>query len=361
VRSSISSSDPLPKEPETYWRRPIPTAHWRGVTLITVLLSLGFLIFWETYWRFDGYEPSYEETAELWARMRDKVGTNGVEEVVYTGSSRIQFDFDLDVWQQDFGGSRPIGLAKVGTNPRPFLTDLANDPNFRGLLICGVTELLFFAPDMAPPTGEARKYLKHYQNRPLSARSDFMLSVPIENGFASINKEDLSLDALLRRKWFPVPNRPGLYAMPAPPPYFAGIAPDRRYHMWHRAEREPALQAKIQQTWLPYLRLAPPFAGEGLDQLIASVVADVEKIRARGGRVVFVRFPSTGEFLATERELFPRAAYWDRLLAETGAPGIHFEDYEGLSGFNCPEWSHLTRADAVTFTRNLIPILRQQL
>jgi hypothetical protein len=69
--------------------------------------------------------------------------------------------------------------------------------------------------------------------------------------------------------------------------------------------------------------------------------------------------PSTGEVWELEKQVFPRTKYWDRLIKETGAPGIHFEDYPQLSRYRCPEWSHLSPADAVTFTSDLIRIIEQ--
>ena len=306
MHSSISNSDDMEKWPETYWKRPIPTAHWRGVSLLTALLVLVFLIGWETYWRLEGY----------------------------TGSSRIQFDLDLDAWEQDFGGPRPICLALVGTNPRPFLTDIANDPDFRGLLLVGVTEMLFFSPDGSPPFMNAVEFIQHRANRSLSARSDFLLSMPIESGLASVNKEDLALSPLIRYRWVSLPNREGAYLGPRLPPYFGKITEDRRNHMWYRAEHDTQLQEMIQQIWLKLFRASPPFGGPGLDALIASVKADVDKITERGGRVVFLRFPSTGGLWDIEQEDYPREGYWNRLLEETGAPGIHFADGHDDNGTN---------------------------
>jgi hypothetical protein len=126
-------------------------------------------------------------------------------------------------------------------------------------------------------------------------------------------------------------------------------------------EFEEEVQQEVQQIWLPLFNMAPPFEGEGLAALINSVKEDVQKINARGGKVIFLRCPSTEELRAVENRKQPREKYWERLLAETGAPGIHFEDYPGLSQFDCPEWSHLTRSDAVTFTRNLLPLIEQKL
>jgi len=38
-------------------------------------------------------------------------------------------------------------------------------------------------------------------------------------------------------------------------------------------------------------------------------------------------------------------------------PGIHFEDYPELQGFDLPEWSHLAYADAKRFTSALHAII----
>ena len=53
----------------------------------------------------------------------------------------------------------------------------------------------------------------------------------------------------------------------------------------------------------------------------------------------------------------PKKEFWDVLLTETKTPGYHFEDYEELSQFDPPEWSHLSTPDAKLYTRNIISIM----
>ena len=36
----------------------------------------------------------------------------------------------------------------------------------------------------------------------------------------------------------------------------------------------------------------------------------------------------------------------------------HFEDYEKLKNFDCPEWSHLSASDAAIFTTELAKIMQ---
>jgi hypothetical protein len=103
----------------------------------------------------------------------------------------------------------------------------------------------------------------------------------------------------------------------------------------------------------------PEKVEQTIKEQIARAVKAVAQLHTRGVNVLFVRPPSGGPFLANENEHFPRAKTWDALLAATGAPGIHFEDYAELQGGELPEWSHLTHADAERFTAALYGIIER--
>jgi hypothetical protein len=87
----------------------------------------------------------------------------------------------------------------------------------------------------------------------------------------------------------------------------------------------------------------------------------IRKIRARGGEVVFVRPPSGGDVYKRELRNVPRYTTWDRLLQETGAFGIHFEDYPAMQRLEIPEWSHLSGASSSLFTRAYVDVLTREL
>ena len=103
----------------------------------------------------------------------------------------------------------------------------------------------------------------------------------------------------------------------------------------------------------------PPMSGKALDKVMQSVTRDVARIKARGGDVIFTRTPSSGFFLQAEHRMFPREAYWDRLLKETGCKGIYYADYPGMASLTCPEFSHLSPADAIIYTNNLVAVLKR--
>ena len=100
---------------------------------------------------------------------------------------------------------------------------------------------------------------------------------------------------------------------------------------------------------------------EAVETRFRDTKAAVDKLRARGGKIVFVRFPFSGELKSYEDRATPRAETWDPLLQQTGVPGIYVEDYPELASFQCPEWSHLSAGDSVEFTKRLVPHLRAAL
>jgi hypothetical protein len=138
---------------------------------------------------------------------------------------------------------------------------------------------------------------------------------------------------------------------------------DRSNRMWEKVEKDAAYRALAQSIWAQYFDDAPPTPQEAadaqrtLDQQIARAVAATAKLKARNVPVLFLRAPSGGKYHEYEDRVLPRASTWDVLLAKTGAPGIHFEDYPELQGFYLPDWSHLTGQEADRFTAELYRII----
>jgi hypothetical protein len=142
--------------------------------------------------------------------------------------------------------------------------------------------------------------------------------------------------------------------------------------MIEECARGGKLATTIQQIWLPIFTPPPPPSyipkdvfmakmKDAIEKRFGDTIAAVEKLRARGGKVVFVRLPVSGGLKALEDRTTPRHQTWDPLLQGTGAPGIYFEDFPELAGFNCPEWSHLSAGDSVEFSKRLVPHLRAAL
>jgi len=364
MRSSTSSSN------AEGFVRAVPRGNWPVSCVIAIVFVLLVTAVWELRVRGMGYRPSVNETSDLWARERSRLDRPGIDMVII-GSSRAQFDFDLKTFADYFSIEPPVQLAMPGTNPMQLLESVAAAEKFSGTVVLGVTPALWFVPE-GMPVEQARQAVGRYENWSPSQRAGLALSIPLQRLFAYQNQEDLKLGELLAR--IPIKNRPAAEANQPPllPPYFTGIDGRRQARMWEQCDFGSPLALEIQRRWLGLFKPPPPPPGvtpEELQQMFGAFIeanlerlrVAVETLRSRGSRVVFVRLPSTGTLREIELGMAPREAFYERMLAVTGAPGVHFQDYPELSDFDCPEWSHLTASDAVLFTQRLMPILENAL
>jgi hypothetical protein len=344
------------------FEREIPRASWTLSAVLAALLVLLAVIAWELQCRRMGYAPTVNDTDELWASTRAGVKPDSL---VIIGDSRAWFDLDLAELERGLG-RKPVQLAMPGSTVHPVLVDLANDEHFHGTVLCSVVPSLFFVPEGFPLV-RPREAVAHYHRMPLSENLGLPLSIFLEERFAFMNIQELTLEELL--KSLPIPNRPGLPRVPSLPPYFNSMTADRQARMIERCIQPGPLQERVKQGWLPLFTPPPPPPGVTAQQAMAAFHAAAERrleetamavarIRRRGGQVVFLRLPSTGELKALEDKLTPRAQTWEPILKVSGAPGIYYEDHPDLRGFECPEWSHLVPADATEFTKRLVLHLR---
>lgn len=333
--------------------RMIPKGAWARRGALVIILVLCFCIFWEAYWRHQGYGPTLNDNSYLWSSTRNRLRKDAPNEVVIIGSSRTLFDLKLDILKE-LKGRKPVQLSLVGSTPRPILQHLADDESFRGTVVVGVTPGLFFAPG-GPPVKRANDALKFYKEFSPSQRIGQFFGVFLQQHLAFIQQEDLTLNALLAS--LNIPNRPNAKIPPRTPPHMNVIGTDRQAVMTKKLEKDPEFQERIKDIWKGLLNV-PPLPKMILARIMDEVKDNVDKIRSHGGTVIFIRLPSIGWVRENENILTPRRQYWDHLLNYTQTQGIHFEDYSELDGFNCPEWSHINREDAILYTKRLLPILK---
>lgn len=358
MRSSTSSFKPI--------ERIIPKQNWLKLGGIALSLCLVLVFAWEWYWRHDGYIASLNDNKDLWALTREELDKNP-RATVLIGSSRMLFGFNLEEWEKVFG-NKPIQLATVATNPTVYLHHLANETKFSGVLIMDVVPMVFFAPEGAP-IDIPKQNINHYKNFSLAQRWSHYIGVPLDRNLAFLETEDLSLKNLI--KSLNIPDRKSADIPPPVPPFFMEIEKDRQGKMIHRVETDENLRQRLKDIWVNYFTPPPPPKGVSLEdhlkwfeghmnQVIKQVTKDMETIKNRGGKIIMVRFPSTGRVKKLELKYTPRAQFWDRIVNETKPDfSIYHNDYKELKGFDCPEESHLNREGAHRFTRGLIKIIRE--
>lgn len=334
-------------------------ANFTKAGILSTVLVLCFFTSWELFLRSKHIAISYDDGDALWADKRAMVYEPSDKATVFIGSSRNKYDIDIPTWQA-ITGDHAVQLAIEGNSPLPVLNDLAADDRFKGKLIIDVTEILFFST--APQnTGEPKSRIAYYKKRTPAQRFSFLVNRQLESKLVFLDKNYFSLNALLGM--LPVPRRKGVFALPYDCPRdFDPVSFDRQNIMTDRFLSDTNLQNQVKGLWDFYRKTGkePPADQRKADSIIATVKTDIDKIKSRGGQVIFVRTPSSGPFLMGEKMAYPREKYWDRLLAATGIPGIYFEDYPAIAHFICPEFSHLKQADAIVFTKNIIKILETE-
>jgi hypothetical protein len=329
--------------------RPIPAIPWLRSFLIAVSVTFVLLLVWEVAMRHMGLRAGdLDDGREYWAAERRKVDAGPRDSVVLIGDSRILFDTDLAKWQA-LTGRRPIQLALMGSNAQPVLHDLAADEHFAGLLVIGTAELSYFNDG----AGSAADALDYRKNESPSQRVGHELYKQASRYLAFLDSNSTLFTLIERHDW---PERKGTWG-----PYkdvwkLGEVHDDRQTHLWNQLEGDAYLREHAQRVWLE-IYSGDVTSSDMVDQVIAAAKPDIDRIRARGGEVVWVRPPSAGPILAKERLRYPRSKTWDRVVHDTGSLGVYFEDYPQMQHLSIPDWSHLSQASAVTYTDAYVRVL----
>lgn len=323
--------------------------------VLTLFIVAVFIVCWEGFWRSKGFTPTFNDDKALWAAKRTEVYRNPDHATIFIGSSRIKFDLDIPTWKT-LTKEEAIQLSLVGTSPILLLKDLAEDERFKGKLVIDVTEELFFSKNPFFHKS-AKDVIAYYKKQTPSERLSASINFALESKLAFLEESKFSLNTLLND--LQLTNRPGVFSFPAFPKGFDLTKYDRQTYM-SRMFLSDSSDLKWQTTIWSTLVLGdktPPVAGEALNSVFSEIKTAVNRIRARGGRVIFIRTPSSGVMAEEEQKTYPRTDYWDQLLLHTKCEGIHYADYPETKDLVCPEWSHLSPEQAAGYTHHLANVL----
>ncbi len=363
------------------FERTLPEQPWGRLALIVLIVVAVATAGWEMYWRGQGYEPSYDATDSSWAEFRAKAQTAGPEYTIITGSSRALFDIDLPTWRAETGNRPVIQLAKEGSAPLPIVRDLIENTDFAGTLVVSVAPGLFFFKN-SMHDGDAERLVKYYQNWSPAQKMEHWANLLMEPAFAFVEKGELNLGNLVLE--MELPNRPAYLAGYDRVPKLSNDTRERQAKMWSKVVTDAAYAQRVRGIWLgfssrtgPLMRPADYAAKKGdaiagkfmpmppplqvspaeRDSFFMEIKSWADKLRKRGGRMVFICPPSMGMLYILDEKEFPRKETWDLMLEKTGVRGIHFEDHPELQGFELPEWSHLRAEHAPPFTKALVRLM----
>jgi hypothetical protein len=319
--------------------RDVPKQPWGRVMIAVAVALVAGVAALEVNARRVGLHAGDLDNSEVaWVKERIRSGS---AKVAIVGDSRILFDTDLDRFEA-LTGTRPVQLAIHGTSALTLLEDAASNPNFKGLLIVGLADTMFFQP--FDGYGE-------YVRR----RGDFT---------SPSGRIGIEIDHILQRRlaFLDSNHRLSVAAHRLDPDFRAGVegpkhdiwklqevGENRQTWMWDRVEYDAPYRARTRWAWKGFKEKFP-YTPQLIAKGHARAKAAVNKIRARGGDVVFVRPPSAPQLRVNEEAQVPKAKGWDHLLRNTRSVGVHADELANAQGLTMPEWSHLNRQCATVFT-----------
>ncbi|MCH2359766.1 MAG: hypothetical protein MK329_01845 [Pirellulales bacterium] len=333
-----------------------PDTRWNRILIMVLCLTgIGCGVV-EAIARSRGYEPTYPRIDDMWISRWLELDQSPDDRTVFLGTSRTKFGLRLDEWEK-VTGRRPLMLAWPGSHAQPVLHELAEHESYKGTVILGVAPPYLFNNKEIPWAKWIYKILdkKDIAHISLSYHlskwgRDFLLT-----NFRFVNPAGFSPVELCRLS-FPIPDREGML-LPFLPPYLFSQTHELQSQFIDGATEDVEAindltsRLKGDDQWFTH------FGSMDMPEFLMKIRQDVEKIEAKGGRVIFVRHPSDSYYYDMTVKHFPRKDFYDQMIKATGCLGIHFEDYPELMGYELPDGSHLKPEDANEYTRKIIDII----
>lgn len=331
--------------------------------LLALLAWLAALLAGESLLAARGYLPTARDDVELWVRQRAALAADP-DAITVLGSSRAQVGIHLPTLAARSGRS-VYQLALDYGSFVPVLEGLAADPDFRGLVLVDFLERFLVDEARMQVARNHETQFRRHRNPGLAEPSAWT-----ESRLAQAWRSQLRLYA---DGAGPLTNLL-LRVLGTETPQYMVILPDRsrlgdytrldlpRFRLrtvaryldlpidrlpW--AQGLPAVEQKLREAI--ETRLPPDV--EAIDAALDHVVDLARRIEARGGRVLFLRMPSSGLILEAERRWYPRERHWARLEAALPGRTRHFEDVPEWRALECPDGSHLDASEVRSFTEVL--------
>ncbi len=315
---------------------------WGKSWLLGLLIALFLLGGLEFAWRINGHQPDIVDDQRLWAMERSKAGTSP-KEIVLLGSSRIQTDISMATLRRFIPDYNIINLPIDGTCANATLHDLAEDDKFSGTVIMETTsECLMFGYDQKISQQSYVDYYHRVYN--LNVEANRLIATFLQKNLTIINPYlnliKVTGDIIRKNKW-------------REPNYVTTYEDRSRLADYTKLDITENKAMRLIKTEGHYRKLLPRISTQLLQDQLASINTDVEKIINRDGKVIFVRFPASDEHWDMDERYFPRDKYWDTIAPLTKARILHFKDIDIINSLRCPDTSHLDVRDTVTFTSKL--------
>jgi hypothetical protein len=300
---------------------------------------------WELGWRQYGFTAGVNDDDNTWALERLRVPRNDPDAVVFAGTSRTRRALIPEAWAAATGMARPAQLSVAGSASQELLAHLANSEDFRGIVLLDLAPATFLGyPADSAFVQVVQTRLQAYTTLHTSParRSEALLRQCAQRYLVSFSPK-LGAPAFYRRwvqrdpRWF--------FLDRSQVPRFEETEDFAAFEYARALVTQQAQQALAAVQAIPEPeRLARRAA------MAEALTRHVTRIQARGGAVVFVQHPITGEAATVLEAAYPRAAYWDYFAAQVPGLWLHFADHAETRDLIAIDSSHLSQKTAEAYT-----------
>lgn len=296
-----------------------------GLAAALFLIVIGGM---EAFARSEGIPSSPSDSPDGWARAFERALADP-DAIALVGSSRGSLGFEPAVLAERTG--RPVANLTInGGNGLPALERLDAE-GFAGTVLMEAMERRIFSPD-ARGRANTERYLAVLDDPSPIQPLERDLRVWLSERLRTRSSRSLETIVQVAR------GKEG-----GPPP--RTVREDRFYVTdVSRIDR-----ARLVRRWVSRAQSARPMNDAEADALLEGLGAIEARLRARGGRLIWVRLPVSGEVAAIEEAKWPRATTFDRLPGERW----HADDHAETAALECFDGSHLAPDDAATLSEVL--------
>lgn len=288
-----------------------------------------------------GYRASVVDDFDLWALQRMQCDADDTaSDIVLIGSSRAAADIDPSLLAEAAGYARTSNLSVSATACFSTLYDIAENTNFNGLVICTLNASQFRTDADQEPW--VSYYHRNYKNLGR-----------IEREFNRRIKTYLQQHIVLLNPPLRALFRSVQYRQLCPR---GRIGTDDRQTLlqYDRLPAQYMQRVRSNRVQQQYQKLEdPPPNLEHWKQQLQAFSDQAQKIRKRGGRVLIVRLPTTGDYFRIDQQLYPRDEFWSLVEEDENLDTVHFQDVPAMRQLECPETSHLAEGSVVACTMAL--------
>ncbi|PCJ57482.1 MAG: hypothetical protein COA79_15740 [Planctomycetota bacterium] len=324
MHSSTSNSSPLARAPKS---RSMATI------IIAIFIAIIFVGTSEIFWRQKNHVSFYTDSSARWSKVRDSIYKDNT--VVLLGASRMHVGFSHDTFNKTFSNYHLANLATDGSNFIPILENLANDENFKGIILISATI------NTLTTDNPINSNLIYYQREWNIIRNlELYIDDKFQANLVSLNPNltfSSILRSLKRSKKIPKKN-------------YLNSQIDREINCDYSLA-DQNLFKKNNESFKSKTNLIK-ISNKNIEKINLYIKA----IKNRGGKLVFIHFPIsfTGQKVINNNI---RYSIWKDFENKIDIPTLHYLDYPKLKRFNCPDGSHIDAKDKNKFTKDLIQIL----